>query len=239
MRHIHSEEPVQYHVIQWSNSAFHNHGNNGIEKRRKLLGGVYLDGGGAGAGSDKGESISQTGVQNAQPSFPDGYLVNDFGIGIGTGSKSGIAKGNHKESQKVKSDSVKISGDIKKANNIITTTVINTVNTGEMQAMQQFMPILHDDEANKITSVDEQEQSDNKRRLIISKYIGRLRKFMQSLMKGMGHKTDKRSSQNRKKRDIKGTRAITKEEVYEIQVSTSYLLDSYNKYGERSTLGKQ
>ena len=232
MRHIHSEEPVQYHVIQWSNSAFHNHGNNGIEKRRKLLGGVYLDGGGAGAGSDKGESISQTGVQNAQPSFPDGYLINDFGIGIGTGSKSGIAKGNHKESQSRKVDSLIISGDIKAVHDVKVMTDI------EMLVMQQVVPIIHNDETDK-ASVADQEQSDNKRRLIISKYIGRLRKFMQSLMKGMGHKTDKRSSQNRKKRDIKGTRAITKDEVYEIQVSTSYLLDSYNKYGERSTLGKQ
>ncbi|MDE5866522.1 MAG: hypothetical protein K2H31_07980 [Lachnospiraceae bacterium] len=235
MRHIHSEEPVQYHVIQWSNSAFHNHE---IVKKRKLLGGVYLDGGGAGAGSDKGESISQTGVQNAQPSFPDGY-INDLGLGIGTGGQSSMAKGNQKDSQNVKSDSVKISGDIKKANNNITTTVINMVNTGEMQAIQQFMPIMHDDEANKITSVGEQEQTDNKQKLIIRKYIGGLRKFVQNLMKGMGQKTDSRSSQNRKKQDIKATRAITKEEVYEIQINTSYLLDSYNKYGERSTLGKQ
>lgn len=235
MRHIHSEEPVQYHVIQWRNSAFHNHET---VKNRKLLGGVYLDGGGAGAGSDKGKSISQTGVQNAQPSFPDGY-INDLGLGIGTGGQSSMAKGNQKDSQNVKSDSVKISGDIKKADNIITTAVINTVNAGEMQAMQQFMPIAHDDEANKITSVDEQEQTENKRKLIIRKYIGGLRKFMQNLMKGMGQKTDKRSSQNRKKQDIKATRAITKEEVYEIQINTSYLLDSYNKYGERSTLGKQ
>lgn len=232
MRHIHSEEPVQYHVIQWRNSAFHNHET---VKNRKLLGGVYLDGGGAGAGSDKGKSISQTGVQNAQPSFPDGY-INDLGLGIGTGGQSSMAKGNQKDSQNVKSDSVKISGDIKKADNIITTTVINTVNAGEMQ---QFMPIVHDDEANKITSVGEQEQTENKRKLIIRKYIGGLRKFMQNLMKGMGQKTDKRSSQNRKKQDIKATRAITKEEVYEIQINTSYLLDSYNKYGERSTLGKQ
>ncbi|MDE7282828.1 MAG: hypothetical protein K2N85_04480 [Lachnospiraceae bacterium] len=235
MRHIHSEEPVQYHVIQWRNSAFHNHET---VKNRKLLGGVYLDGGGSGAGSNKGKSISQTGVQNAQPSFPDGY-INDLGLGIGTGGQSSMAKGNQKDSQNVKSDSVKISGDIKKADDIITTTVINTVNAGEMQAMQQFIPIVHDDEANKITSVDEQEQTENKRKLIIRKYIGVLRKFMQNLMKGMGHKTDSRSSQNRKKQDIKATRAITKEEVYEIQVNTSYLLDSYNKYGERSTLGKQ
>lgn len=235
MRHIHSEEPVQYHVIKWSNSAFHNHE---IEKKRKLLGGVYLDGGGAGAGSDKEKSISQTGVQNAQPSFPDGY-INDLGLGIGTGGHSSMAKGNQKDSQNVKSDSAKISGDIKKADNIITTTVINTVNACEMQAMQQLMPTVHDDEVNKITSADEQEQTENKRKLIIRKYIGVLRKFMQNLMKGTGQKTDSRSSQNRKKQDMKGTRAITKEEVYEIQINTSYLLDSYNKYGERSTLGKQ
>lgn len=236
MHHIHSEEPAQYHVIKWSNSAFHNHG---IEKKRKLLGGVYLDGGGAGAGSNKGKSISQTDVQIAHPSFPDGYIVNDLGVGIGTDGQVGIAKGNQKESQNGKSESVKISGDIKMADGSKTTTVINTVTASEMLAVQQLMPTVRDDEINKITSVDNQEQNDNNRRLIIRKYIGVLRKFMQNLMKEMGQKTDSRSSQNRKKQDMKGTRAITKEEVYEIQINTSYLLDSYNKYGERSTLGKQ
>lgn len=232
MRHIHSEEPVQYHVIQWRNSAFHNHGNSGIEKKRKLLGGVCLDGGGTGAGSDKGKSISQAGVQTAQPSFPDGYMVNDLGVGIGTGGKSGIAKGNQKESQSEKSDSVKISGDIK------TAPVINTEAVSEILAAQQFLPTVNNDEIDKITSVVKQEQPENKRRLIIRKYAGILRKFMQNIMKGMGQKTDSKSSQNRKKQDMKGTRAITKEEMYEIQINTSYLLDSYNKYGERSTLGK-
>lgn len=236
MRHIHSEEPVQNHVIKWSNSAFHNHG---IEKKRKLLGGVYLDGGGAGAGSDKGKSISQTDVQIAQPSFPDGYIINDLGMGIRTGGQSSIAKGNQKESQSRKIDSVKISDDIKMADGSKTTTVINTVTASEMLAIQQLMPTEHEDETNKITSVANQKQLDNKERLIIRKYIGVLRNFMKNLMKEMGQKTDSRSSQNRKKHDMKGTRAITKEEVYEIQINTSYLLDSYNKYGERSTLGKQ
>ncbi len=233
MRHIHSEEPVQYHVIQWRNSAFHNHET---VKNRKLLGGVYLDGGGA--GSDKGKSISQTGVQNAQPSFPDSY-INDLGLGIGTGGQGSIAKGNQKESQNGKADSVKKTGDIKMADDIKMTPVINMAASSEMLAVQQFSPTVHNDETDKITSVANQEQPDNRRRLIIRKYITGLRKFMQNLMKGMGQKTDSRSSQNKKRQDIKATRAITKEEVYEIQINTSYLLDSYNKYGERSTLGKQ
>ena len=235
MRHIHSEEPVQYHVIQWRNSAFHNHET---VKNRKLLGGVYLDGGGAGAGSDKGKSISQTGVQTAQPSFPDGY-INDLGLGIGTGGKSSMVKGEQKESQNEKTDSDKKTSDIKMADDIKMTPVINTVASSEMLAVQQFSPTAHNDDTDKITSVVNQEQPDKRRRLIVRKYIVGLRKFMQNLMKGMGHKTDSRSSQNRKKQDIKATRAITKEEVYEIQINTSYLLDSYNKYGERSTLGKQ
>ena len=119
------------------------------------------------------------------------------------------------------------------------TPVINMPPSSEMQAVQQFSPTVHNDETDKITSVANQKQPDNRRRLIIRKYIAGLRKFMQNLMKGMGQETDSRSSQNKKRQDIKATRAITKEEVYEIQINTSYLLDSYNKYGERSTLGKQ
>ncbi|MBD5454065.1 MAG: hypothetical protein HDR30_07115, partial [Lachnospiraceae bacterium] len=55
---------------------------------------------------------------------------------------------------------------------------------------------------------------------------------------GMEQKAGKENRQQPKKKKVTGTRAVTKEEVYEIKVNTAYLLDSYNKHGERSTLGQ-
>ncbi len=45
MHWIQQEKPVEYHVVRWENSAFHNH-----DKRpeRKMLGGVSFDGGAGG-----------------------------------------------------------------------------------------------------------------------------------------------------------------------------------------------
>ncbi len=70
------------------------------------------------------------------------------------------------------------------------------------------------------------------------KYIGKNRNGVQTFLKGMEQKAGKENRQQPKKKKMTGTRAVTKEEVYEIKVNTAYLLDSYNKHGERSTLGQ-
>ena len=67
-------------------------------------------------------------------------------------------------------------------------------------------------------------------------------KLGQGIRAMFGKNTEDTGKQNRqkpKKKLTSGTRPVTKEDVYDIQVNSSYLLDSYNKNGERSTLGKQ
>jgi len=75
MHWIQDEQPIEYHVIRWRNSAFHHHDEL---PGREMLGGVSFDGGGGG----KSENRQQTGVQTAQPSFPHIVDENLFGLGI-------------------------------------------------------------------------------------------------------------------------------------------------------------
>ena len=83
MHWIQDEQRIEYHVIKWRNSAFHNHDKL---PKRKLLGGVSFDGGGGG----KGEAARQADVQTAQPSFPRIVNENLFGFGIAEkGSRAG------------------------------------------------------------------------------------------------------------------------------------------------------
>lgn len=234
MQHIHQEEPIQYHVIKWRNSAFHNHG---LEKRRKLLGGVYLDGGGSASGSGKGSSVSQAGVHTAQPSFPDS-IGNSTAVGIGTGALKGITGTNQKANQTGKTASAGKPNNVKKTDDIKMSDVIKSATDSVNTVIQQDLTGENNNETEKISSVIISAPTDNRMSAVFSKYISKLRGYMKSFMQGMGQKADSRSSHDPKKQNMKGTRAITKEEVYEIQVNTAYLLDSYNKYGERSTLGK-
>ena len=81
-------------------------------------------------------------------------------------------------------------------------------------------------------------QQERKPVLDYRKYMGKIRNGIQTFLKGMEQKAGKENKQQPKKKKLTGTRAVTKEEVYEVQVNTAYLLDSYNKHGERSTLGQ-
>lgn len=79
----------------------------------------------------------------------------------------------------------------------------------------------------------------HKYRLDYKKYIGKMQNSIQAFLKGMEQRAGKEGRQQSKKKEMPGTRTVTKEDVYEIQINTAYLLDSYNKYGERSVLGKE
>ncbi len=54
----------------------------------------------------------------------------------------------------------------------------------------------------------------------------------------MEQKAGQRNGRKPTKKNTEGTRAAAKEEFDQIEADKSYLLDSYNKYGERSTLGR-
>lgn len=212
----------EHHVIE---CAFHHH-DAGL--KRKMLGGVSFDGGGS-AGQER-HTASQAGERTGQPSFSD---INLTGVGngidvhgiVGRGRVGNVIKGKAAGHQK---DSVKISAIQNQK---------KTDAAAETLAIIQSAAVEITD-TDKIADVIENKQLTRKLVLDYKKYMGKIRNGIQTFMKGMEQKAGKENRQQPKKKKMTGTRAVTKEEVYEIKVNTAYLLDSYNKYGERSTLGQ-
>lgn len=223
MHWIQDEQSIEYHVVRWDNSAFHNHDK---VNKRKLLGGVSFDGGGAGGGKT-GSTVQGTGVNSLQSSFPDG---NGLGLGNGTGllNESGKAGSSIEGTGNTGKDTVSIhnvqAGDIPK----------------EAEAIAGLQVSLHTDNADMSEAADivKPEREKQKNSFDYQKYIKKMRSGIKSFLQSMRQKSGKEQKRQDVKKEIKGTRPVTKEDVYEIQINTAYLLDSYNKYGERSTLGK-
>ena len=192
--------------------AFH---HQDVWPKGKKLWGVPFDFGGGSAAKERHTAL-QAGEQKIQPPFSD---INLTGIGngidrhgtAGRGTSGNVIKGTGKASVKVvghQKDTVSISG---------------TQDQNKEEAAAETLVII---------------QPERKPVLDYKKYMGKIRNGIQTFLKGMEQKAGKENRQQPKKKKLTGTRAVTKEEVYEIKVNTEYLLDSYNKHGERSTLGQ-
>ena len=192
--------------------AFHHHDAG---PKRKLLGGVSFDGGGSAA--KERHTILQAGEQKIQPPFSD---INLTGIGngidghgtAGRGTSGNVIKGAGKAA-------VKAAGHQKD-----TVSISAAQNQNKEDIAAEALVIMPPDRKQPV--------------LDYKKYMGKIRNGIQTFLKGMEQKAGKENRQQPKKKKLTGTRAVTKEEVYEIKVNTAYLLDSYNKHGERSTLGQ-
>lgn len=252
MRLMQDEQPVVYHVIKWRNSEFHNHDT---ARKRKLLGGVSFDGGaGAATGSGRHErNMTQAGVQEAQPSFPNAYSesvsLSETGLSLGKAAggagtenakanetrNDGKARDINEETVKKKeierqNEEASIAGGF--WNNIIASAI-------NMGSIIENTSANNPSTADNMNSEDANEQFRRGRLRIIKGIAYKLGKGIQTLLSKNEQDAGRRSGQKPKKKFSSGTRPITKEDVYEIQVNSSYLLESYNKNGERSTLGKQ
>lgn len=221
MRLVHDGQRIEYHVIRWRNSAFHNHDYDGMEKR-KLLGGVSFDSGAGSAGRKSGNDMTQAGVQEAQPSFSNAYESNPAYNAAGTGvgnitGKEGSGNGGTKDLKAIKGEAAE-NKEIEKHDNIVYTAV---------SIFGSMITCL-------IRSGVEKDVGNP----VLSRAAHKLENGIRTLLGKSGRDFEKQRRHRQKKRLPSGTRPITKEDVYEIQVNSSYLLDSYNKKGERSTLGK-
>lgn len=216
MHWIQDEQPVEYHVIQWRNSAFHNHDK---QPKRKMLGGVSFDGGGGG----KSRSIQQAGVQNAQPSFPHINEENLFGFGIGEDGTDRDGKMGNRMSS--------LAG--KKAEAGARSSGRDTL---EVKSMQEAMAGFQSVSAAESVQVSVQEEK--RSRPAFLHYIRKFGNGIRSFLRGMEQKAGKENAKKQSKKEKTGTRSITKEELAGIQQERDYLLDSYNRNGERSTLGR-
>lgn len=214
----------EHHVMK---CIFHHH--DAVPKK-KMLGGVSFEGGMAGGAGKGSHTVSQADAQIQQPPFSD---IQAAGIGIGADTLTAgrgtsgkeTAGGDKGSANKRQKDTVNIIGTQDKS---------MTVKTAEDAASEGAviqLPVS--------VAVSETLKEQPRPHFDYKKYTGRLKSGIQTLLKGMKQKAGKESGKQPKKKEVTGRKAVTKEEVYEIQINTAYLLDSYNKRGERSMLGKE
>lgn len=225
MHWIQDEQPIEYHVVRWENSAFHNHDK---VNKRKLLGGVSFDGGGAGGGGT-GNASQGMGVQSLQSSFLDGY-----GLGIGSGP-AGLTDG--RQAERGAQDGDRSGKDTVSIRSV--QDVNKTAEDAGIIAAAQLISVEEPSAMSKTVSHAEPERKRHRRGFDYRKYLRKMQNGIQTFLQSMRQRSGKEQDKRTAKKPIKGTRPVTREDVYEIQMNTAYLLDSYNKYGERSTLGKE
>lgn len=222
----------EHHVTE---CAFHNHDAG---EKRKMLGGVSFDGG---AGSAvKGGSHGVAGVSAAQPPFPDTERICKM-QGIRSGQGNATAKAGTEMDGVGRTSTGKMGTDVLNITSAQDSRYKeeavkeNDTTQACQSAAQAVMPNV-----DKIANMLDRLPAKVKKYLSAQdkSRFGKLQNGIQAFLKGMEHKAGKESRQQPKKKGMTGTRAVTKEEMYDMQVNTAYLLDSYNKYGERSTLGK-
>lgn len=218
MRLMQDEQPIEHHFT-WRNSALHNH-NHGTVDKRKMLGGVSFDGGAALGNNKSRSSTTQAGVQEAQPPLTDKYNENlslsEMGLGLGR-TKGTADTVSQKE------------GDGKSVKNAVANKNVAVHNI--LPGVDNFLDKI-------ITHITESDNLKAGRSSLLRGLTLKLGKGIRTLLERSGQDSKRQSEQRPKKKLSSGTRPVTKEDVYEIQVNSSYLLESYNKNGERSTLGK-
>ena len=224
MHWIQDKQPIEYHVVRWDNSAFHHHDK--VDKR-KLFGGISFGGGGAGGGGT-GSAAQGTGVTGLQSSFLDGQ-------GLGLGNGAGLLN----ESGKVGSGLGGTGGAGKDTVSIHNVQAEAVPKDAETTAALHVSPFTDAVKEENVADMQAPERERRKNSFDYQKYIKKMRSGIKSFLQSMKQKSGKEQKRQDVKKEVKGTRAVTKEDVYEIQTNSAYLLDSYNKYGERSTRGKE
>ncbi len=218
MHWIQEEKPVEYHVVRWDNSAFHNHDRR---PGRKMLGGVSFDGGGGG----KNANIQQTGVQAAQPSFSHTMEEGWPGGGLAKEGLRGLEDSLHGERKG------------KGAN------VLRAAAGSRVRTVQGTPAALKPDAGNAgnmagAEAVPMSVPEEGRKRFAILKSARKLGSRVQTFLQGMQQRAGREHSGKSPDKEETGRKSVTKEEFEQMRTEQSYLLDSYNKYGERSTLGK-
>lgn len=238
MRLMQDEQPIEHHLT-WRNSAFHRHDHGTVDKR-KMLGGVSFDGGAALENHKSRSSTTQAGVQEAQPPLTDKYNENlslsEMGLGLGR-TNGRVDTSSQKESD---------GKAVKNATAVKSTTAVKNVAAdikdeaaiNENAAVHNVVSVADNFLDKIITNITESDNLKVGRSSFIRGLTLKLGKGIRTLLERSGEDSKRQNEQRPKKKLSSGTRPITKEDVYEIQINSSYLLESYNKNGERSTLGK-
>ncbi|MBD5484939.1 MAG: hypothetical protein HDR18_05355 [Lachnospiraceae bacterium] len=216
---IQQEQKIaDYHVLKWPTSHFH-HPRNRTDIVAQAGGKFEMSGGAASQGAQQPEGIGQ-GLSD-----PARDIVWRAG-GLGT---DGMAEDGRKDA--VHSE-IMNTADRTKGRQI--TGASQSVET--TQAMAAAQTIVPEEVYSVLGSA---RQSVLKLHDRVKQSTAKLRDHYQKQQKQMGHatvsKVVKRGSQQKEKR---GTRKCDKEDVLSMQAQNHYLLDSYDKNGQYSMLGK-
>lgn len=244
MRLMQDEQPIEHHLT-WRNSAFHKHDHGAVDKR-KMLGGVSFDGGAALGNNKSRSSTTQAGVQEAQPPLTDKYNENlslsEMGLDLGrTKGNADMASQKEGDGKAVKKTTViKNVTEVKTATaeKIIAADIKDEAAINENAAVHNIVSTADNFLDKIIMNITESDNLKGGRASFIRGLTLKLGKGIHTLLERSGQDSKGQSEQKPKKKLSSGTRPVTKEDVYEIQINSSYLLESYNKNGERSTLGK-
>ena len=232
MRLMQDEQPIEYHVIQWRNSAFHNHAVLG---KRKMLGGVSFDGGAISGGGKGKNSIAHAGVNESQPPFSrmseEGAVYGRLGT-FGTRLGNAAHKSTTDDEKVSKTQQVKERKVIEENKDITGSKYLKEESLYDKLIGALNINIVGEDR------FGDKVNDENGRIRFIRDVALKLGKGIGTFLRKDAQNNEMQSRQKQKKKITNGTRPVTKEDVYDIQVNSSYLLESYNKNGERSTLGK-
>ncbi len=212
---VQQEQDIEYHVIKWKNSAFHDHH---IHKR-------------PGAGGMQASGLSSAPVRTEQgqlEGFALGILDSTRGGKYKSGGlgENGRAEDGRESGQKT--DGVTISANGTKQQQALVQNSENAVPVNE--APDTGLPVHMAQSAAVGTS---RKRSGGGFKEKAQKYKETYKKYRKKLEKIL-----KKNPRNEEDKPQKGTRSADKEQVLSMQAENHYLLDSYDKNGQYHMLGK-
>lgn len=246
---VQQEQNTEYHVIKWKNSEFHNHhmrrdrapeGGMGPFSVAKVVG-----------GSDTASQIQADVWADNRISRPEDNKMGVWGYGDILGSNSRTISGSGKE--EVLSTGVKRNDEVTISSEGAPKPIVPIHNTAISEQMQcvaisaavriQTEPMAEEDSVETPVSDESVEtisgfgQGGLRNRFKDS--AKRLQEIYQEQKKKlMKMPAGKVKQEEKKDRSQAGTRLARKEEMWSMQAENHYLLDSYDKNGNRSILGK-
>ena len=227
---VQQEQNTEYHVIQWKNSEFHNHhvrrdrvheGGMGPFSVAKVVG-----------GSDTASQIQADVWADNRVSRPEDNKMGVWGYGDILGSNSRTISGSGKE--EVLSTGVKRNDEVTISSEGVIAGAAVRIQT---EPMAEEVSVETAASAESVETISGFGQGGLRNRLKDS--AKRLQKIYQEQKKKLTKMPAGKVKQEEKKnRRQAGTRLASKEEMWSMQAENHYLLDSYDKNGNHSILGK-
>lgn len=222
MKHVNwvqQEQNIEYHVIQWKNSEFHTHhtrrdrdpaGGMGPFSVAKVIGG-------SASGKVQSYSPGNVGVSQMDQSITVGFDA----VGLAEGVKQ--------------SDEVSISSESANRQQMADDTEKPDVQQLVMTKQQTYAAEQQQGALGEEASCMIEEQGVRNR---LKDSANRLFAIYQKQKKKLSEVFSEKAKPEEKEQRKTATRKASKEEMWSMQAENHYLLDSYDKHGNHSILGK-